>query len=125
MSIPLPKIIYNGTTLLFTYPPVNKPGADILEAQRTDTITSSGKKQTVNLRTDTFKTLENPNVPFADLAGWQAFMAWALPGGVFTYYPDASDAATHDDWTLEDTKWTPVRAYPGFSRFTFTMRKVV
>jgi hypothetical protein len=121
----LPKIVYNSTTLNFTYPPVQKPGTDELTPKRTDTITSGGAKQSICERIDTFRTVQLDYVPLADLSAWASFMTWALAGGVFTYYPDATVSGTHDDWTLEDTDWSPAYNWRGVSKFKFKMRKQV
>src|SRR5882724_4196130 len=110
-----PKIIYapsaGPTVLAFTYPNVGKPespdtgAGDEMDAVRHDTITCSGLKQSILERIDVFKTLQMDNVPMADLAAWRTFLNYALQGGQFDYYPDASDDFTFDTWTLEDMKW--------------------
>ena len=123
----LPKIVYGSgpTTLNFTFPPVNKPGTDELKAERTDTITSTGLKQSVFERTDTFKTLQMDYVPAADLANWAAFIAYAIEGGEFEYYPDATISGTHATYTLEDTDWKPQRNFRGYAKFTLVLRKKI
>jgi hypothetical protein len=121
-----PKITYNnGTlqTLNFTYPPVAKPGTDDLEQQRTDSISLSGLKQSISIRTDDFFTLQMDFVPQADLPAWKLFMQWALAGNSFQYYADAS-INVFDTFTLEDTKWTPTRAFFGTAKFKLRFRKV-
>jgi hypothetical protein len=124
----LPKIVYGeeDTELLFTYPPVQKPGADDLEADRRDTTTASGIRQSVWARNDIFKTLQMDYVPAEDLAAWSAFMAYALEGHQFQYHPDA-DASPQDYelWTLEDTKWAPKYNFRGVAKFTIRLRKVL
>lgn len=131
--VPIPKFSYNPgsgvVTFSPTYPPVSKPGpqdgtSDELQAQRVDSISMSGKKQVFYLRTDTFRTLKFASVPFADLASWAAFMAWAISGGQFDYYPDNTLSA-HTTYTLEDTDWKPVFAFLGISGFTMQMRQFV
>lgn len=125
----LPKIVYNAgsgaVTLNFSYPPVQKPGADEKDATRHDTESSAGILQSVVERVVTFRTIQLDSVPQSDLAGWSSFMDWALSGGVFTYYPDATVGGTHDDWTLSDTSWSPVFAFKTFAKFKLKMRKVI
>jgi hypothetical protein len=121
-----PKITYNnGTaqTLTFTYPPVAKPGVDDLEQQRTDSISLSGLKQSISVRTDDFFNLQMDFVPIADLPAWQQFMQYALTGVQFQYYPDAS-IGVFTTFTLEDTKWLPTRAFFGTAKFKLRFRKV-
>jgi hypothetical protein len=120
----LPKIIYNSTTLTFSYPPVQKPGTPELETSREDSITLTGVKQSIHVRTDTFFTLQMDSVPQADLTNWAAFMAWALQGNSFDYYPDAT-SGTHTAYTLEDTDWLPKRAFFGYVKFSLRFRKFV
>lgn len=123
-NIPIPRIVYGSTTLTFSLPPVNKPGADDLEAQRNDSISLSGLKQSVYWRTDTFKNLEMAAVPQADLPAWRDFMAYAITGGEFSYYPDAT-LAGFTVYTLEDKNWKPTRAYFGHAKFTLRFRRVI
>lgn len=133
MSVPFAKIVYDAgagsVTFQPTYPPVNKPGphdgnSDHLSAQRGDSISLSGKKQTAWWRTDTFRVLQMENVPWDDLAGWNAFMQYAVKGGEFDYYPDAtvSDFLT---FTLEDTDWDPQKASYKLAKFKLNMRLAV
>jgi hypothetical protein len=131
--VPIPSFSYNpGSGLVTfspTYPPVHKPGpqdgtSDELEAQRVDSITMSGKKQVFYIRTDIFRVLEFTSVPFADFVNWSPFMAWAVSGGQFDYYPDATLPA-FTSYTLEDTSWKPKFAFMGVSGFTLQMRQLV
>jgi hypothetical protein len=115
--------------LLFTYPPVEKPGphdgnGDDRQAQRIDSVTLSGRKQIFHVRTDKFRTLTMKNVPNEDLAAWAAFIDWAITGGQFDYYADA-DVGTFTTYTLEDMEWKPQRAFIGFVSFELQMRQFV
>src|SRR5580765_5853190 len=112
MSIPLPKITYPAssptTTLNFAFPPVEKPmpfgnEGDELEAVRNDSITLSGLRQSMYYRTDEFKhlILKYVDIP-SEMDDWKAFILYALQGGSFLYYPDATDTGTYDEWLLED-----------------------
>lgn len=128
MSFPVPKIVYDPGTgtvnLPFTYPPVQKSGAPDLEATRHDSISISGLKQTISERVDEFLPLQIDFVPLADLPAWEDFMRFALAGGEFLYYADATSVHAFV-YTLEDTKWQPKRNFYGISKFTLNMRKVV
>jgi hypothetical protein len=128
-----PKIMYDAgagpVTLLFSYPPVEKPGphdghGDDRQAQRMESITLSGRKQIFYIRTDKFRNLHMKFVPNEDLVDWSAFMDYALTGGQFDYYPDA-DVGTFTTYTLEDMEWKPERAFFGFVSFDLTMRQFV
>jgi hypothetical protein len=118
-----PKIVYDSgggpVTLIPTYPPVQKPGADELVANRHDSITTTGVKQSINDRTDVFVNLNFAFVPTADLAAWKLFITWAIAGGKFTYYPD-NTLGTNADYTLENDTWVAKRVM--FSMYSFTLR---
>lgn len=124
-----PKIIYDAgggnVTLAFTYPPTKKPDGDVLVATRTDSISLSGRKQSIYRRTDIFKDLQMDFVPSEDMIEWQAFIEYALTGGPFSYYPDADVPLVHNDWTLEDTNWNPAFLFLGMDDFKLRIRKVV
>jgi hypothetical protein len=127
MPFIIPKIIYDpGTgpvTLTFTYPPVSKEVPDALEALVHDSITSSGLRQRMVERVDTVKTLTMENVPWADAANWAAFINYALLGGSFSYYPDAT-ATAFQTWELSDNKFSPTFNARGLSKFTLRIRQV-
>lgn len=124
-----PKIIYNpgggDVTLNFTYPPVNKPSADLLTATRNDSVTLSGRKQSFFRRLDTFLNLQMDFVPTDDMDDWQDFLEYALTGGPFSFYPDAALTLIHNDWTLEDTDWEPTRGFNTINKFKLRLRKVL
>lgn len=128
MAYPVPKIQYNpGTgvvTLNFSYPPMQKAGAPDLEATREDSFSISGLKQSVFERIDEFLPVQIDFVPLADLPLWQSFIRFALTGGLFNYFPDAT-VAHFTTYTLEDMKWLPKRNMRGYAKFSFRMRKVV
>jgi len=143
MSNPVPKIIYNpgsgNVTLTFTFPPINKPGAMERSVDgssvggggnptRTDSVTLAGGVQSCWFRTDWFKTIEVAYVPHVDAPAWKAFMDYAMTGGQFDYYPDATTAVVQT-MILEDTDWNPSfsfkapdPSYGGFDKFTVKMR---
>ena len=124
MALLVPKIIYNGVTLNFTYPPVQKPGDDEYTAKRTDTTSSGGKRQSICERIDTYKTLQMDFVPMADLPNWNAFFQWSLTGRAFDYYPD-STSGTHTTYTLDDTDWSPAYNFRTVAKFKLKMREQV
>jgi hypothetical protein len=108
-----------------TYPPINKQPQGSLNAVRHDSITSSGKKQSVSERLENLNTFEFANVPQADMANWNAFLGYALGGGQFTWFADSTNLAGGTLYTLEDTAWDPKRtAFQNFA-FTIKVRKVV
>ncbi|HWR36366.1 MAG TPA: hypothetical protein VN622_10905 [Clostridia bacterium] len=126
----VPKITYNDgapQTLTFTYPPVQKPGAEAREALRHDTYATAGVGQHITERVDRFRSLQIDFVPAADIPAWERFIDFAILGNVFRYYPD-STSAEYTDYTLEDTGWDPKFAYRGgggFYKFTLKLRKFV
>lgn len=149
MALLVPKITYPAsapvTTLVFTYPPVEKPfgptnDGDEIEAVRNDSITLSGLRQSMYYRTDEFKHLIMSNVPIADMPAWKAFFNFAQQGDSFLYYPD-STLSGYDEWWDEDsggsnrsssssssssssTNWAPKYVVRGLASFELVMRKV-
>lgn len=127
MPYPIPKITFDDgsgpATLTFTYPDIQKPKADPLQALRHDSISSSGIRQCMVERVDTLKTVQVENVPWADMPAWQVFMAYAVQGGSFTYYPDAA-AANFQTWELVDDNFDPKFNSFGLSKLTLKLRQV-
>lgn len=121
-----PKIIYGSpsSALTFQRPPRKVP-AYWMEATRHDNIASSGVREAVFERIDYFLDLEMEWVAIgSDVASWQAFMAWALAGNPFSYYPDASQSSFTNYW-LEDTNWNAAYKAPGQYTFELRFRQVV
>lgn len=125
-----PKIIFNpgggAVTLNFTYPPVENAGvdangADEYDAVRHDSTSLSGVTQKVLVRIDTFRNLSMKFVPDADVLAWAAFQQFALTGGSFAYYPDAS-LPTNFVYTQEDTTYSPKFSVRGLKSFTMKWR---
>ena len=112
-----PKIVYTpvgGTeqTLNFTSAPRQQPGYS-KSAVRHDNISTSGVRESVLERIDTFLELSVEYIQAGnDLAGWSAFLDFALTGASFTYYPDASQSA-FINCLLEDTGETVAYMAPG------------
>jgi hypothetical protein len=76
-------------------------------ATRHDSLTSTGIKKSVLERIDTLNTLTFPFAPAGDMANWQAFMNYALAGGVFAYRPNALDNTVWYEYTLDSMDWVP------------------
>jgi hypothetical protein len=140
----LPQIKYPAgtptTTLAFSFPPVKKPGPYPVADQEgvgTASISLSGRKQVMWLRTDNFFHLIMDFVPWADMPNWQLFIQYALQGGSFLYYPDGLGTA-YDEYWLEASggsarnqssnaqldAWNPKMTDRQFAQFELIMRKV-
>ncbi|HXJ95013.1 MAG TPA: hypothetical protein VMT20_19405 [Terriglobia bacterium] len=123
-----PQIVYNTgtgpTTLQFQRAPRNVPAYE-LKAMRHDNIASSGVRESIIERIDTFLSLEMEWVGIgSDVQAWSGFMNFALAGGQFAYYPDASHTAFTNYW-LEDTNWTAGYKSPGQYTFKLKFRQAV
>jgi hypothetical protein len=118
---------YSGSTLValaFNYPPRNVAAYNSV-ATRHDNISSSGVRESILERIDNFLEIELQTVLLgADVANWNAFMQYALQGGQFSYYPDASQSAFTNYW-LEDTTWKAGYRAPGLYSFKLKFRQVV
>ena len=110
----LPKIIYpsgGGTTLVFAFEPIRQP-AFSEKAIRHDTVSSSGKRQSILERTEEFLELELTLVPEGtnpangEVGAWQAWWAAVKDGTPFDYYPD-KDLGGFTTYILEDTSFRP------------------
>lgn len=123
-----PKIVYysgsNPVTLQFAYPPRNVAAYNSV-ATRHDNIASSGVRESILERVDNFLEIEMQTVlSGADVAAWNGFMQYALQGGQFAYYPDASLGSLVNYW-LEGTTWKPAYKAPGLYSFKLKFRQVV
>lgn len=121
-----PQITYNNgadQVLSFTYPPVSKPGSDDRDADRQDSVSASGLVQSVVTNVAVFKNLQMDFVPVEDLPAWEQFIDYAIAGGTFKFFPDA-DQPGNNTYRLEDTKWSPKRAFFGMAKFALRLRKV-
>lgn len=140
----IPKITYPAasptTTVSFTLPPTGKPGPYGIADQEgvgTPSISLSGKKQVMWIRTDAFFHLIFPDIPWADMPMWQLFIQYALQGGSFLYYPDAAGSA-YDEYWLDDSggsarnqnsdtqldSWNPSMSDREHATFELVLRKV-
>jgi hypothetical protein len=118
-----PKIVYDPgtgpTTLTFLRPPRKVPAYEY-NAVRHDNISSAGVREAVLERIDTFLEFEMDWVAIgADVQAWNQFMQFALGGGQFGYYPDASLPSFTNYW-LEDSNWTA--AYKRAKQYTFKLK---
>ena len=118
-----PKIVYNpGTgaaTLEFLRPPRRVPAYSQVAA-RHDNLAASGVRESVVERVDNFLEFEMEWVGLgADVQAWGSFMDYALQGGPFEYYPDAS-IINFTSYVLEDTTWDA--AYKGPGQYTFRVK---
>lgn len=123
-----PQIVYNpGTgnvTLAFKYPP-HAVAAFSMDAVVHDNISSAGVRERVLERIDNFLELEMPYVAIGtDLTNWQTFLNYALGGGQFSYYSDASQSAFTNYW-LDDAKQTAAYKHPGIYSWKLRFRQVV
>lgn len=123
-----PQIIYDPgagpVTLRFTYPPRNVAAYNSV-ATRHDNIASSGVRESILERVDAFLEIQMQTAPAgSDVAGWNSFMQYALQGGQFAYYPNASESAFTSYW-LEDTTWNAAYKAPGLYSFKLKFRQVV
>jgi hypothetical protein len=118
---------YSGSTLVtlpFTYPPRSVAAYNSV-ATRHDNISSSGVRESILERIDNFLEIEMQTVlAGADVASWNAFVQYALQGGQFSYYPNASESAFTNYW-LEGTTWKAGYKAPGMYSFKMKFRQVV
>lgn len=99
-----PKIVYpsgGGTTLTFQVPPRFVPSW-AKAAIRTDSISTAGVKQVILQRIEDFLEFTMEWIAAgSDRDAWKSFLDYALQGGNFDYYPDASQGG-HTTYTLEN-----------------------
>lgn len=131
----LPKIVYpsgGGTTLVFAFEPINQPAFNE-RAIRHDTVSSSGRRQSILERTEEFLELELTLVPegtdpaLGEVDAWQAWWAAVKDGTAFDFFPD-KDQAGFTTFLVEDNRFKPklmVRGDPRQYRFNLRFRKQV
>lgn len=124
MSLALPKIVYpsgGGATLNFIRQPIEVSAFEYEEV-RHDNLSSAGVRESVSERIDQFYTFTMPwQTIGADINAWATFMAYALQGGPFDYYPDATINVSYV-YLLDDTNWTAAYRSLGLYSFKFRMR---
>ncbi|HEV2380338.1 MAG TPA: hypothetical protein VG206_11150 [Terriglobia bacterium] len=123
-----PQIIYDpGTgpvTLQLQRPPRKVPAYEF-KATRHDNIASSGVRESILERIDTFMSFEMEWVALgSDVQAWSNFMLFALTGSPFAFYPDASQPQFTNYW-LEDTDWSAAWKSAGQYSFKVKFRAVV
>lgn len=124
-----PKIVYTpvgGTaqTLDFTLPPRQQPGY-LKTAVRHDNISTAGIRESVLERIDAFLEFTMDYIQAGtDLANWTAFLDYALGGGPFAYYPDASQPG-FINCLLESTTAQIAYKAPGYYSLTLKFREQV
>jgi len=128
MALVLPKITWPaGTTtntLLFILPPTNVASFDYV-ASRHDNVSSAGVRESIHERIDQFYefTMGWQTVG-TDIDAWATFMAYALQGATFDYYPDATLGA-HAVYELWETNGKAAFKQLGRRSFVFKMRLAV
>ncbi|TAM79185.1 MAG: hypothetical protein EPN47_19445 [Acidobacteria bacterium] len=124
-----PKIVYTPTggaeqTLNFTSAPRQQPGYS-KGAVRHDNISTAGIRESVLERVDAFLEINVDYIQAGnDLAGWSAFLDFALTGAPFAYFPDASQPAVIN-CLLEDTGETVGYMSPGIYSVKVKFRQQV
>jgi hypothetical protein len=90
-------------TLSFVFPPTSKPRFS-QQATRNDVFSTAGNRQTVVQRINqTFPITMSNILDGADADAWNQFLAWALTGGEFVYFPDATNPDNSDTCFMVDT----------------------
>jgi hypothetical protein len=124
-----PKIVYTpagGTeqTLNFSSPPRQQPGY-LKTAIRHDNLSTAGVRESVLERIDAFLEFTMDYLQAGtDLANWTAFLDYALTGGPFAFYPDAS-LTGFTNCLLENTDAQIAYKAPGLYSLTLKFRQQV
>jgi hypothetical protein len=124
-----PKIVYTPTggaeqTLSFSAPPRQQPGY-VKTAVRHDNISTAGVRESVLERIDAFLEFTMDYLQAGtDLANWAAFLDYALTGGPFAYYPDASQPG-YINCLLENSDAQIAYKAPGLYSLTLKFRQQV
>ena len=74
-------------------------------------------------RVDRIKPLKFDSVPWTDLPMWEEFFAFAIAGGDFKYYPDATASAFQTCELVEDQIQAQFSSR-GLSKLSFNFRVV-
>ncbi len=124
-----PKIVYipaGGTeqTLEFTSPPRQQPGY-LKTSIRHDNISTAGIRESVLERIDAFLEFTMDYIQAGtDLANWASFLDYALTGGPFAFYPDASEPG-YINCLIENTTAQVAYKAPGLYSLTLKFRQQV
>jgi hypothetical protein len=122
----LPKLVYNAgagaVTLQFQRGP--KDFRCELSAKVHDNVATSGLRERVHERADMLVSFAMPSLVVGDdYDQWAAFAAWALRGGQFDFYPNAS-IDYHFHCIADDDGFSPVRVAVKRYSATFAWRVV-
>ncbi len=123
-----PKLTWPASTeanaFTFKYPP-RRQSSIIQKASRHDNTSSYGIRESIYERSETFANIEMDTVlSGTDVTNWQTFMAYALQGGQFYYYLDASLPAK-TAYTLEGTDFDAAWKSVGMYTFKLVFRAVI
>ena len=124
-----PQIVYTAAggseqTLNFSSLPRQQPGY-LKTAIRHDNISTAGVRESVLERIDAFLEFTMDYIQAGtDLADWSAFLDYALTGGPFAFYPDASQTA-YVNCLLENTDAQIAYKAPGLYSLTLKLRQQV
>lgn len=110
------KIVYTPdggeeTTLTFARGPVDF--TPFVQGRVNDNLSTSGAvRERVTAAVDILISWQMPHMVLAgDIEQWGAFMAFALPGGQFRFYP-CDSLTDYYNCVLEDQGWRPKRNAP-------------
>lgn len=123
----LPKVIYDpgsgNVTLLFLRGP--RQFACFYSARVHDNLATGGLRERVVEAKDILITFEMPAIRVTDdYDDWATFMDWALAGGQFSFYPDASLTSDYYHCVSDDTGFEYARNAPGQYAAAFRWRIV-
>lgn len=122
-----PKIEYpagsgSPTTVTFAFPPVETP-AYWLKAKRHDNYSDAGVRESI---VEGIYSLQQLNMKYLVAGGdtdqWNRFMQFALTGGLFAYYSDASNPGSAITYQLDDKTWKVNYKSPGMYEFNINLR---
>ncbi len=117
----VPLAFYN---LFFQRPPRMVPAYSI-EATRLDNTAWSGVRESIFGRSDQYFPFDMEYVAIGgDVQSWAAFVAQAIQGVPFAYYPDYT-VNSFTAYTLEDTNWVATYRHPGTYNFKMRFRQRV
>jgi len=111
MSLSLPKLTYTPsggalTTVQFVRGPVNF--MPYWDGRVHDNLSTSGLvRERVVENLDILMSFEMPHmIADQDMPGWAPFLAFALAGGTFQFFPNAALTDNYN-CVIEDPKWSP------------------
>src|SRR5205823_1895910 len=112
-----------ANVLNFKYPPRNLPAFDD-RARRHLNVATSGIVEILHEFIDRFLSMD---IPFSaigqDIGLWSRFFDYALPGGAFSFYPDATLLA-YQNYLLEQSDFVASYRHPGVFSFKLQFRRL-